>query len=63
MCGQGHIVVHTVTHYSFQDEMFSILCFVLYMCSLVWRICKGREQIRGEIRGAGVHDGKLTKNQ
>jgi hypothetical protein len=26
MCGQGYTVGHTVTHYSFHGEMFSLLC-------------------------------------
>jgi hypothetical protein len=34
-------VRHTVTHYGFHDEMFSVLCFV-YICVLFfffWRGC------------------------
>ena len=49
---------HTI-HYSFHDEMFSMLCLGFFVCVLGGGGCKGG----GEISETGVHSVKLTKNQ
>lgn len=46
---------HTVTHYSFHDEMFPVLCLCVFYWG--WGSCKGGYE------GTGVHDVKPTKNQ
>lgn len=54
---------YTVTHYSFYDEMFSMLCLLFnFLCQ---GGCKDRDHIGGdeERSGTGVHDVKLKKNQ
>jgi hypothetical protein len=49
---EGYTVGHTVTHYSFHDEMFSLLyfCFCLYACAflvLVERLQGQRADMKG----------------
>jgi hypothetical protein len=42
---------HTVTYYSFHDEMFSMLCFLVCFCIFIWW---GRSQEqRMDMRGQG----------
>jgi hypothetical protein len=48
---------YTVTHYSFHNEMFPVLCFVCFV--LVGRLQGQGADIRGW-GGIGVHDVKLT---
>jgi hypothetical protein len=53
MCeAQGYTVGHTVTYYSFHDEMFSMLCFVYFIYCLFFiifgsEVCKRGGQIQG----------------
>jgi hypothetical protein len=59
---------YTVTHCSFYDKMFSMLCFIfcfaLFLFSLRRRSQGQRTDTKGqEMSGIGVHVVKLTKNQ
>jgi hypothetical protein len=47
---EGHNVGHTVTHYSFHDEVFSMLCFVVSVCFTLWRRLQG---CRADMRELG----------
>lgn len=57
---------HAVVHCSFHDKIFSLLCFVLFVCvlSILGRwLQRLRADIRGqEVQWNWVHDVKLTKN-
>ena len=52
---------HTVTHCSFHNVLFSMLCFIFFG----GEGCKGGGQIGRDrkMSGTGVHDVALTKNQ
>jgi hypothetical protein len=63
MC--GYAMGHTVTHHRFHDEMFSMLCFVVFavVCVLFWGGDVVRAKGRYEMSETRVYNGKLTKNQ
>ena len=42
---EGYTVGHTVTYYSFHDEMFSMLCFWFCLCFIWGGGCKAEGQI------------------
>ena len=54
---------HTVTHYSFHNEIFFPLAVAVAV--VVVRCGKGRGWIQRDCKmsGIGVHDGKFTENQ
>ena len=57
---------HTGTHYSFHDEMFSVLCFCCSCCLFVFYFVGEVARVEGgyeEMNGPGVYDIKYTKNQ
>ena len=58
-----YTVGHTVTYYSFRDEMFSVLCFCLYIFFIWGEVARGRYAGAGRLNGPGVHDSKLTENK
>jgi hypothetical protein len=57
---EGYTVGHTVTYYSFHNEMFSML-WVLFVCFLCWG--GGCKVERGYGSGTGVYDVKLMRSQ
>lgn len=59
---------HIVTHYSFQDEMFSMLILFglfIFLFLFLGGGCKSRQQIQrdGEKNGILLHNMKPRKNQ
>ena len=63
VCSEGHTVGHTVTYYSFHDEMFSMLCFWFCLCFIWGGGCKAEGQIWRDVKmnKTGGHDVKATK--
>ena len=60
----GHTMGHTVTYYSFHNEMFSMLCFdFVWLCFILMGSLQGWRGGEGEMSGTGVHDVKFTENQ
>jgi hypothetical protein len=60
-------VRYALTYYSYHDEMFSMLCFCLFVYVFYYfggrRLQEPRAVGDGERSGTGMHGVKLTKNQ
>lgn len=56
---KGYTVCHTVTHYGFHEEMFSVLCFVclFFVCFLLGDYkASGQIQRDRKMSGTRVHE-------
>jgi hypothetical protein len=64
---EGYIVLHTVTDYSFHNEMFSMLCLFSLCVFYLGEFARAKSWYEGMGRWMGsrmgAYDVKLTKNQ